>query len=98
MFTGLSAFSTTVFDFGVYRFLTGLGVGAVFAVAVSLVAETVPPAARPYALGLLQMSSALGNMTAATVSIVLGYMQIDGPARRLQAVEDHVPDRDYSGL
>lgn len=78
VFTGLSAFSTSVVDFGIYRFLTGLGVGAVFAVAVSLVAETVPPAARPYALGLLQMSSALGNMTAATVSIVLGTMQADG--------------------
>lgn len=78
IFTGLSAFSTSVWDFGFYRFMTGLGVGAVFAVAVSLVAETVPPAARPYALGLLQMSSALGNMTAATVSIVLGYMQLNG--------------------
>lgn len=78
LFTGLSAFSTSVLEFGIYRFMTGLGVGAVFAVAVSLVAETVPPASRPYALGLLQMSSAVGNMVAATVSIVLGYMQIDG--------------------
>ena len=78
VFTGLSAFSTSVWDFGIYRFLTGLGVGAVFAVAVSLVAESVPSAARPYALGLLQMSSALGNMVAATVSIVLGYMLIEG--------------------
>ena len=78
VFTGLSAFSTSVVDFGIYRFLTGLGVGAVFAVAVSLVAETVPPAARPYALGLLQMSSALGNMAAAAISMILGSMQIDG--------------------
>src|SRR5262245_59741717 len=78
VFTGLSAFSTSVIDFGFYRFMTGLGVGAVFAVAVSLVAVSVPPAARPYALGLLQMSSALGNMAAATVSLVLGYMQADG--------------------
>ncbi|HEX3148853.1 MAG TPA: MFS transporter [Gemmataceae bacterium] len=78
VFTGLSAFSTSVIDFGIYRFLTGLGVGAVFAVSVALVAETVPQAARPYALGLLQMSSAFGNMIAATVSIVLGYMKIDG--------------------
>src|SRR5262245_3723896 len=77
IFTGLSAFSTSVYDFALYRFLTGLGVGAVFAVAVSLVAESTPPAARPYALGLLQMSSAFGNIAAATVSIVLGYMQID---------------------
>ena len=77
VFTGLSAFSTTVWDFGLYRFMTGLGVGAVFAVSVALVAETVPAAARPYTLGLLQMSSALGNMTAATVSLVLGHMQAD---------------------
>lgn len=77
VFTGLSAFSTTVMEFGIYRFLTGLGVGAVFAVAVSLVAETVPAQARPYALGLLQMSSAFGNIVAATVSVTLGYMQIN---------------------
>lgn len=77
VFTGLSAFSTSVVDFGIYRFLTGLGVGAVFAVAVSILAETMPSAARPYMLGLLQMSSAFGNCAAATVSIVLGYLQID---------------------
>src|SRR5262245_38662189 len=77
VFTGLSAFSTSVLEFGIYRFMTGLGVGAVFAVSVALVAESVPPAARPYTLGLLQMSSAFGNMTAATVSIVLGHMQAD---------------------
>src|SRR4029079_19460248 len=78
VFTGLSAFSVSVWDFGLYRFLTGLGVGAVIAVGVSLVAESVPAAARPYALGLLQMSSALGNMTAAAISMLLGRLQIDG--------------------
>ena len=74
-FTGFSAFSQTVYDFCLYRFLTGLGVGAVFAVSVSLVAESVPAAARPYTLGLLQMSSAIGNMIAASVSLVLGHLQ-----------------------
>jgi MFS family permease len=78
VFTGLSAVSVSVWDFGIYRFLTGLGVGAVFAVAVSLVAESVPPAARPYALGLLQMSSAIGNIVAASISMLLGSLQIDG--------------------
>jgi len=77
VFTGLSAFSTSVIDFGLYRFMTGLGVGAVFAVSVALVAETVPAAARPYTLGLLQMSSAIGNIAAASVSLVLGSMQAD---------------------
>ena len=44
--TGLSALSQGFWDFGAYRFLTGLGVGGVFAVGVTLVAETVPNSAR----------------------------------------------------
>eukprot|EP01035_Chromulina_nebulosa_P042517 gene42517-57559_t len=46
VFTGLSALSTGFFDFCVYRFLTGLGVGGVFGLAVALVADTVPDRAR----------------------------------------------------
>jgi MFS family permease len=78
IFTGLSAFSQTVWDFAAYRFLTGLGVGGVFAVAVSLVAETVPDRSRPFALGLLQASSAFGNVAAALLSISLGSMEQGG--------------------
>ena len=44
--TGLSALSQSFWDFGAYRFLTGLGVGGVFAVGVTLVAETVPSSSR----------------------------------------------------
>src|SRR3954465_11294387 len=65
LFTGLSVFSTGVWDFSAYRFLTGLGVGGQFAVGVALVAESLPDRARPYALGWLQASSAVGNMMAA---------------------------------
>ena len=39
VFTGLSALSTGIFDFSLYRFLTGLGVGGQFAVGVALVAD-----------------------------------------------------------
>src|SRR5262245_28360956 len=78
MFTGLSVFSVGVWDFSFYRFLTGLGVGGQFAVGVALVAETLPDRARPYALGWLQASSALGNMMAATAGIILGQMQSAG--------------------
>ncbi len=42
LFTGLSVLSTNVWDFSIYRFLTGLGVGGQFSVGVALVAETVP--------------------------------------------------------
>src|SRR5205814_2879440 len=78
LFTGLSALSTGFWDFALYRFLTGLGVGGEFAVGVSLVAEVMPDRARPYALGLLQALSAVGNITAALISIVLGHLEESG--------------------
>lgn len=78
LFTGLSAFSFSFFDFAVYRFLTGLGVGGEFAVGVSLVAEVMPDRARPFALGLLQALSAVGNVTAALISISLGQLEEQG--------------------
>src|SRR5215469_11698338 len=78
VFTGLSLFSTGVADFNAYRFLCGLGVGGQFAVGVALVAEVVPSRARPYALGMVQAFSAVGNMLAALTGIVLGQMEQSG--------------------
>ncbi|HEY7428740.1 MAG TPA: MFS transporter, partial [Gemmataceae bacterium] len=78
LFTGLSALSVGFWDFAIYRFLTGLGVGGQFAVGVSLVAEEMPDRARPFALGLLQALSAIGNVTAALVGIVLAFLARDG--------------------
>ncbi|MEA3213267.1 MAG: hypothetical protein QOE70_6324 [Chthoniobacter sp.] len=63
-FTGLTFFSQTRIDFTLFRFLTGLGVGGVFGLAVSLIAETVPTGARAQSLGLLQVLSTIGNVTA----------------------------------
>jgi MFS family permease len=77
-FTGLSVFATGIWDFNVYRFLCGLGVGGQFAVGVALVAETMPDRARPYTLGMVQALSALGNMMAALTGIVLGQMEQAG--------------------
>lgn len=78
LFTGLSALSQGVIDFYLYRFLTGLGVGGVFAAAVTLLAETMPAHARPFALGLFQASSVLGNCTAALISMYLGSLREQG--------------------
>jgi MFS family permease len=78
LFTGLSVLSTSVWDFSVYRFLTGLGVGGQFAVGVALVAETVPDRARPFALGWLQAASSVGNMLAALIGIGLGQLEQSG--------------------
>jgi len=78
LFTGLSVLSTGVWDFSAYRFLTGLGVGGQFAVGVALVAESLPDRARPYALGWLQASSAVGNMMAAVIGMALGGLESSG--------------------
>lgn len=76
--TGLSAFSTSFYDFAVYRFLTGLGVGGEFAVGVALVAEVMPERARAFALGWLQALSAVGNISAAMISMSLGELERSG--------------------
>jgi len=78
LFTGLSALSVGFWDFAFYRFLTGLGVGGEFAVGVALVAEVMPAAARPFALGTLQAFSAVGNSSAAVISIGLGDLEARG--------------------
>ena len=62
--TGLSFFSQTALDFAIFRFLTGVGVGGVFGLAVALIAETVPAGARVQSLGLLQILSTIGNLAA----------------------------------
>src|SRR5262245_53445163 len=76
--TGLSALSRTVYDFALYRFLTGLGVGGEFAVGVALVAEVMPTRARPYTLSLLQALSAFGNISAALINMGLGLAEGEG--------------------
>jgi MFS family permease len=78
LFTGLSAFSVGIWDFALYRFITGLGVGGQFAVGVALVAETVTDRARPFALGWLQASSTWGNMLAALIGMGLGGLEQSG--------------------
>ncbi len=76
--TGLSAFSTGWIDFATYRFLTGLGVGGVFGLAVALVADTLPDRSRTGALGMLQALSAVGNVTAGLVSMFIGSLEARG--------------------
>lgn len=76
--TGLSALSQNFWDFCAFRFLTGLGVGGEFAVGVALVAEVMPHRARPFALGMLQALSAVGNIAAALISIYFGHLEQSG--------------------
>lgn len=75
IFTGLTYFSRTYWDFAICRFLTGLGVGGVFGLAVSLIAETLPDASRTGALGMLQVLSTIGNIAAGLISSYIGSLQ-----------------------
>jgi MFS family permease len=69
--TGLSALSQNYTEFAIYRFITGLGVGGVFGLAVALIADALPERARSKALGWLQSLSAVGNVTAGLISLSL---------------------------
>ena len=80
--TGLSAFSKGWIDFAVYRFLTGLGVGGVFGLAVALVADTLPDRSRTGALGMLQALSAVGNVAAGVISMYIGSLETSGAIQK----------------
>lgn len=84
LFTGLSSFSQNLWDFALYRFLTGLGVGGEFAVGVALVAEVMPNSIRQYALGFLQSCSTIGNITAAAINMNLGFAEGSGALNDLE--------------
>lgn len=101
LFTGLSALSRTPWDFMFYRFLTGLGVGGEFAAGIALVAEVMPSHVRPFALGLLQALSAVGNIMGSLLSQVLlpygwQYMFLVGtiPALLVVAVRSTLKEPD----
>lgn len=76
--TGFSFFSTTYVDFAASRFLTGVGVGGVFGLAVALIAETLPDHSRAGALGWLQILSTIGNLAAGLVKSLVDGLEANG--------------------
>lgn len=62
LFTGLCGLAVTGWDFCLYRFLMGCGIGGAFAAAATLIAETMPDHSRSTCLGLFSALSVLGNM------------------------------------
>ena len=67
IFTGISGLSSHWWDFCIWRFAMGCGIGGAFATAATLIAETVPSHSRAFALGLFQSLSAWGNIFASGV-------------------------------
>jgi MFS family permease len=74
LFTGLSGLAWGPWSYGFFRFMTGLGVGGEWAAGAAIVAEVFPSRSRPMALGLLQALSAVGNMMAAVITLILAEM------------------------
>ena len=75
IFTGLCGLATGIWDFFIYRFLCGMGVGGQFAAGVTLLSETMPDKARPKALGFLQVIAAACNVLAGTLALLCGILE-----------------------
>jgi MFS family permease len=75
IFTGISGFAQNYWDFILYRFLCGLGIGGQFSVGVALVAEYMPDHVRPRALAFLQAMANLGNVTAGLIGMSFSHLE-----------------------
>jgi MFS family permease len=71
-FTGMAALAGSWWELGLYRFLTGLGVGGEWAAGAALLAETWPERARAKGAAILQMSAGVGYFVAAFITLVVG--------------------------
>ena len=72
LFTGLAASAGSWWELGIYRFLTGLGVGGEWAAGAALLAETWPERARAKGAAILQTSAGMGYFAAAFIYLVVG--------------------------
>jgi MFS family permease len=72
LFTGLAAIAGSWWELGLYRFLTGLGVGGEWAAGAALLAETWPEKARAKGAAALQTSAGMGYFAAAFIYMLVG--------------------------
>jgi MFS transporter, AAHS family, benzoate transport protein len=68
---GVTALTSTVSMFGLLRFLTGLGVGALVATTGALVAEYAPPGKKNLATAITYSGVPVGSLLAALLAILL---------------------------
>lgn len=72
VFTGLAAFSTNIWQLGLFRFLSGVGVGGEWAMAGTYVAESWPEDRRKMGAGYLQTGYYFGFFVAAALNYTVG--------------------------
>lgn len=76
--TGLTALSPSATVFIILRFMTGLGIGGVFGLAVATLAETVGGSARVAMLAWLQIISLFCNVAAGFIKMGLDGLAVRG--------------------
>ncbi len=72
VFTGAAAFSHTVWQLGLFRFLAGIGIGGEWAMAGTYVAESWPEDRRKAGAGYLQTGYYAGFFLAAALNFTVG--------------------------
>jgi MFS family permease len=72
IFSGLTYFTTELWQVGVLRFLVAMGVGGEWAVAAALVSEVVPKHARAHMSGFFHSTSIIGTFLAAWTGLAVG--------------------------
>ncbi len=72
VFTGAAAFSQSVWELGLYRFLAGIGIGGEWAMAGTYVAEAWPEDRRKQGAGYLQTGYYAGFFLAAALNYTVG--------------------------
>lgn len=72
IFTCLAGFSQNIWQLFVFRFIAAVGIGGEWAMAGTLVAETMPERHRPFFGGLLHSGVFVGLLLGAAVNYVIG--------------------------
>lgn len=72
VFTFLGAFAATVWQLGLFRFLSGIGVGGEYAMASTFVAEEWPEKRRTEGMGYLNTGFPVGTFLASVANYTIG--------------------------
>jgi MFS family permease len=72
LFTAISMFAHSWWDFAIYRFITALGTGGEWGAGTALLAETWPERSRVKSAVILQAASMFGGLVASLLNLLVG--------------------------